>query len=75
MRPKINLVYHIHIKLGHINNKCKKNKVELVHGDTWRLMESLGVPIPPTLSMDLSKFKYMQNETFLGGEVVSIIIL
>ena len=32
MRPKRILVYHIHIKLGHINNKCGENKVALLHG-------------------------------------------
>ena len=34
MRPKKNLVYHIPIKLDHINNKCLQTKVSLLHGDT-----------------------------------------
>ena len=42
MGSKITLVYHIHIKLGHINNKYGENKVALLHGDTWRFMETLG---------------------------------
>ena len=29
MRPKKTLFYHIHIKLGHINNKYDENKVEV----------------------------------------------
>ena len=42
MRTKGTLIYHIHIKLGHINNKCGENKVLFLHGDTWRLIETLG---------------------------------
>ena len=34
MIPKRTLVYHIHIKLGHINNKGGENKVALFDGDT-----------------------------------------
>ena len=40
--PKITLIYHICIKLGHINNKYGETKVVLLHEDTWKLMETLG---------------------------------
>ena len=42
IRPNRTLVYHTQINLGHKNNKCGENKVALLHGDTWRIMESLG---------------------------------
>ena len=48
MGPNRTLVYHIHIKLGHINNKYWKNKVAFLHEDTWRPMETFGdSEIPP----------------------------
>ena len=40
--PKRTLFYHIHIKMGHINNKFQENKVALVDEDTWKLVEPLG---------------------------------
>ena len=39
MEPKRNLVYHLHIKLGHKNNKYGENKVALLDkdiGGPWR---------------------------------------
>ena len=42
MRPNRILFYHIYIKFGHINNTYGENKVALLHGDTWRFMETLG---------------------------------
>ena len=42
MRPNITLVYHIHNKLGHINNQYGENKVAFIHEDIWRVMETLG---------------------------------
>ena len=38
---KQNLVYPLHIKLGHKNNKYGENKVALLHNDIWRSMDSL----------------------------------
>ena len=40
--PKRTLVCHLHIKLGHSNNKYGENKVALLHEDIWRFMETLG---------------------------------
>ena len=42
MRPKRTLVYHIHIKLGHKNNKYGGNEVALLHEAIWRFMDTLG---------------------------------
>ena len=42
MVPKRNLVYNLHINLGHTNNKYGENKVALLHKDIWRSMEALG---------------------------------
>ena len=42
MRPKRNLVFHLQIKLGHINNKYGEKKVALLHEYIWRFMETLG---------------------------------
>ena len=42
MGPKRTLIYHLHIKWGHINNKYWENKVALLHEDTWRFMETMG---------------------------------
>ena len=42
MRPKRTLVCHLHIKLGHTNNKYGENKVALFHNDIWRFMETFG---------------------------------
>ena len=42
MRPKLTLVFYLHIKLGHTNNKYGENKVEMLHEYIWRFMETLG---------------------------------
>ena len=42
MGPNRTLVCHLHIKLGHINNKYGGNNVALLHEDIWRFMETLG---------------------------------
>ena len=47
MVPKITLVYHLRINLGHTNNKCGENKLALLHKDVWRSMGALGGYIPP----------------------------
>ena len=54
IRPKKTLVYHLHIKLGHTNNKYGENKVALLHEDTWRFMETLGGKILPYTCHDLT---------------------
>ena len=42
MGPKRTLVYNLHIKLGHTNNKYGENKVALFHKDIWRSIGALG---------------------------------
>ena len=42
MIDNLTLGFHIHIKLGHKNNKYGENKVALLHGYIWRFMETLG---------------------------------
>ena len=42
MGPNITLFYHLHINLGHINNKYGENKVSLLHKDIWRSMGAFG---------------------------------
>ena len=42
MGPKRTLVFHLHIKFGHANNKYGENKVALLHKDIWRFMETFG---------------------------------
>ena len=42
MGPNRTLVCHLHIKLGHTNNKYGENKVALLHKDIWRFMDTLG---------------------------------
>ena len=54
MRPKITLFFHLHIKLGHTNNKYGENKVALLHEDIWRFMETFGGYIIPYTCHDLT---------------------
>ena len=54
MGPKRTLVFHLHIKLGHTNNKYLENKVAFLHKDIWRSMETLGGYILPFTCHDLT---------------------
>ena len=69
MGPKRTLFYHLHIKLGHTNNKYGENKVELLHKDILRSMRGLG-QLDASLHMSWlnPKLEIMSYVMLMGGE-------
>ena len=69
MGPKRTLVYHLHINLGHTNNKYGENKVALLHKDIWRSMGALGGQMLPYTCHDFTpKLEIMSDGMLLEGE-------